>query len=113
MDKIPPIFEKIPKLKELLESDSFRTKTAMYIGEKKIYALDSFFTGIEYAFEAYNINASRVLYGFSDWVSNYYNWPASTAGWKNIILKECKGNDEKAINEFFRLYDIFKVDQLN
>jgi hypothetical protein len=29
-------------------------------------------------------------------------------GWKNIILKESGGDEEKALKKFFELYDLFR-----
>ena len=45
----------IPKLKILLESESFRSRTAMYIGEKKLSTLKGFLDGAYYAFDAYDV----------------------------------------------------------
>ena len=100
---------KLPKIKELINMHSFRTRTAMYIGEKKISILKSFFDGIYYSLEAYNVNEEYIFNGFDDWIANYYGWTECTAGWKNIILSECNEDEEKAVDEFFNLYDKFKL----
>ncbi len=100
--------DKIPKLKELLEMESFRSRTEMYIGEKKISILKSFFDGIYYSLEAYELKEENIFEGFDNWVANYYGWNESTAGWKNIILKESENNETKSVDEFFRIYDKFK-----
>nr|WP_321237197.1 hypothetical protein [uncultured Psychroserpens sp.] len=95
-------------MKILLDSESFRSRTAMYIGEKKISVLKGFLDGAYYSFVAYDVNEENLFEGFHDWVAEYYGFSESTAGWKNIILKEC-GNDEvKAVDEFFTVYDKFK-----
>ncbi|WP_299215092.1 hypothetical protein [uncultured Aquimarina sp.] len=100
----------IPKLKALLESDNFRSRIGMYLGEKKISTLKGFLDGIYYSFDAYDLKEENLFEGLHDWVANYYGWTESTAGWKNIILEEC-GNDEvKAVDEFFKIYDEFKKD---
>ncbi|WP_298549214.1 hypothetical protein [uncultured Aquimarina sp.] len=98
----------IPKLKLLLESDHFRTRIAMYIGEKKLSTLKGFLDGIYYAFDAYGIKEENVFEGLHKWTADYYGWTESTAGWKNIILKECGNNELKAVDEFFKVYDEFK-----
>ncbi len=98
----------LPKLKMLLESESFRSRTAMYIGEKNLSVLKGFLDGIYYSFDAYGVSEENLFEGLHDWVAEYYGWPETSAGWKNIILKEC-GNDEvKAVDEFFKVYDKFK-----
>ncbi|MGB4775443.1 MAG: hypothetical protein WBP45_09745 [Daejeonella sp.] len=38
-----------------------------------------------------------------------YNWLESTAGWKNIILKENDFDEEKALKVFFEMIDEFKT----
>ena len=53
------------KLEQLLESESFRNKTEMYIGEKRISTLKSFFDGIYYSFEIYNIKEEDIFKGFN------------------------------------------------
>lgn len=100
--------KRTPKLEELLELEDFRKRTAMYIGKKKISILNAFIDGVFYSFDAYNVDEGWIFDGFHDWVADYYNWTESTAGWKNIILKECSGDEEKSIDEFFKLYDKFK-----
>ncbi len=94
-------------LRKLLNSENFRLRTAMYLGSKSISELRSFFNGFSYAEYVWNIKSDSPLEGFNDWVASYYGWNESTAGWDNIILKECNMDEEKAVDEFFRLYDLF------
>jgi hypothetical protein len=96
------------KLKHLLESENFRIRTAMFIGEKRISTLKSFFDGIYYSFDIYNIKEENIFLGLNEWTIKYYNWKETSAGWKDIILKECENDEEKAVDEFFRIYDKFK-----
>ncbi len=81
----------------------------MYIGDKKITILRAFIDGYLFALEANNINLAEKekFTEFHDWVANYFGWYESTAGWKNIILEECNGNEEIAVDKFFELYDKF------
>lgn len=46
--------------------------------------------------------------GFNDWVANHFGWRESTAGWKNIILKDSNGSEELSLKKFFELFDLFK-----
>ena len=103
----------IPKLQELLVLESFRKRTAMYIGSNDINFLESFLFGVGYTLDAYEIEEKWLLEGFNDWIANYYHWNESTAGWKNIIVKECNGNTAFALNKFFELYDLFRAEKIN
>jgi hypothetical protein len=97
---------------ELLDTEKFRKRTAMYLGDKTISSLAAFLNGYYYATEVHNLedNEDTVRFGdFHDWTARYFGWSESTAGWKNIILKECHGNEELALAKFFELYDIFKA----
>ena len=103
---------KLPKsIFDLLDTDDFRTKTVMYIGDKSIMALKSFIDGYFYAIRANNIDADDNIKfdDFHDWVAGQFNWKESTAGWSRIILRECNENEELAIDKFFVLYDKFKT----
>ena len=100
----------LPKsLFDLLKLKNFRLKTEMYIGDKKINILKAFIDGYLFALEANNIyQAEKEKFTeFHDWVANYFGWYESTAGWKNIILEECNGDEEIAVDKFFELFDKF------
>ncbi len=103
--------KKIPELDKLLVAESFRMRTAMYIGDNKISTLKSFIDGVEYAMDVYEIEKESPLEGFHDWVADYYGWYESTAGWKNVILRESGESEERALKEFFSLYDKFLSEQ--
>jgi hypothetical protein len=103
---------KPPKtLADLLELKQFREKTPMYIGDWTITSLKAFIDGYLYASWVKEMDdEDTVRFGkFHDYVANYFGWFDSTAGWKNIILKESNGDEEKALKKFFELYDLFKV----
>lgn len=100
----------LPKsLIELLQLSEFRSRTAMYIGKNGISSLESFMGGYFYALEVNDIEVESDLKmnRFDDWIANYFGWTESTAGWKNIILIECRNDEEKAIHTFFMLFDKF------
>ncbi len=84
----------------------------MFIGEKKISSLRAFLEGAFYTMYIYGITEAEEtgsdLGNFHDWVARYYGWSETTVGWNNIILQECNGNEEKALDQFFILYDEFK-----
>lgn len=96
----------------MLDLEQFREKTPMYIGDWKISSLNAFLSGYFFAVQFRDLGEHDdvVEFGeFHDWTANYFGWKESTAGWKNIILKECGGDEEAALAKFFELYDIFKV----
>ena len=82
----------------------------MYIGDKKITALKSFFDGYFYATWTNDIEVEdKVRFeDFHGWVAGQFDWSESTAGWNRIILEECNGDEGLALDKFFELYDLFK-----
>jgi hypothetical protein len=96
---------------DLIDLEDFRTRTAMYIGDRKITALRSFFYGYFYAMSTNGIVVDDQLSfdDFHDWVAAQFKWKESTAGWSNIILHECNGDEKLALDKFFELYDQFKT----
>lgn len=103
---------KPPKLIfDLLDTENFRKRTAMYTGDKKITALRAFIDGYFYATWTYDIKIEDKMRfdDFHDWVAQQFNWKESTAGWSRIILYECNGDENLTVDKFFELYDRFKV----
>lgn len=92
---------------DLLESENFRKRPGMYLAFPTISILFGFITGYFYAVDANDVTLEDMdkLNGFNDFVANHYRWPESMAGWRNIILKESGGDEEKAFTTFFELYD--------
>ena len=101
--------EKLPKsIFELLSSETFRNRLGLFIEEKKIGILRAFIDGFLLAKISENRSLEREKFAeFHNWVANYYGWNESTEGWKNIILKECNGDEEIAVDIFFDVYDKF------
>jgi hypothetical protein len=96
---------------DLLDTEDFRKRTAMYIGDKKITSLKSFIDGYFYAAwtNDIKINDQIKFDDFHNWVAGQFNWKESTAGWSRIILYECNGDETLSVDKFFELYDIFKT----
>ena len=90
-------------LRDLIEDETFRSKTPMYIGEWNFSAFHGFILGYSYNAKAYD----KVMDGFNQFVAQYYNWYESTAGWRGIIFKEMNNDHRKSIETFFILYDLF------
>lgn len=92
-------------------------RPAMYIGENRISSLRTFLDGYSLALSTHEINKENnkkviPFWFFHTWVAKYYNWYESTAGWNNIILKENSGNEERALETFFILFEKFKNIQI-
>ncbi len=101
----------IQNIYNLLDSELFRDKIEMYIGDRTLSSLANFLNGAFFTLKLYEINRDNHepdFDKFHDWVAEYYNWKESTSGWKNIILKESNNDEKSAIDEFFKIYDKFK-----
>ncbi len=94
---------------ELINHDNFRQRTAMFIGHKRINLLRAYIDGYFYAKWAGDIAdvEDEEFSKFHDFTAEYFGWRESTAGWHNIILDECQGDEEKAVDKFFEVYDKF------
>ena len=93
---------------ELLEM--IRQKPGMYLGQRSLTALRGFISGYYFGREENDMLVEEEIppfRQFHDWVARYYKWYESTAGWKNIILREV-GDEAKACDVFFELLELFK-----
>ena len=96
---------------ELLDHERFRKRPVMYLGDKKISTLKAFLDGYFYAENLNSIkDKSNVRFEeFHSWVADFFEWKGTSAGWKDIILQECDGNEEQAFDKFLEVYDKFKL----
>jgi hypothetical protein len=90
--------------------DRIRRYPAMYLGQTSLIRLKAFLDGCfwvatEHALPTDDCPPFGELY---DWVARRYGWYESTAGWCNIILQECGGDDAKALGRFFELIDEYR-----
>ncbi|MEH2296042.1 hypothetical protein [Nostoc sp.] len=93
---------------ELLEM--MRPRPGMYLGQRSLTALRGFIDGYDLASWESGIlleEETPPFRQFHDWIARYYKWNESTAGWKNIILREV-GDEAKACDVFFELIELFK-----
>ncbi|MBO0950684.1 hypothetical protein [Fibrella forsythiae] len=101
--------EKTDSIYNLLRSERFRSRPAMYLGKVSILALDLFIVGYRHALYVYGIEEANNIFNdreFGDFVAERYNRPAQ-AGWARNIWFEDYGDDEVAFRDFIRLFDEF------
>jgi hypothetical protein len=93
--------------------DLVRKRIELYVGEKSITGLDCHIYGY--------INACRVkeieetlnppFHKFHLFVADYYSYQVTPKGWRQIILFENNNNEEKSIEVFWQLFDLFRKDE--
>lgn len=93
--------------------NEIRKRPAMYMGSKSLSSLRQVINGytikaqIEGTEDAYENDFAR----FDEFVLDYrcHSYlTGSTAGWCNNILAANYGNEEAALNDFFKLFDLFR-----
>jgi hypothetical protein len=87
-----------------------RPRPAIYLGRCSLQALRSFLDGCFHMALEHGIECSGQpdFSGLHDWVARRFGWSASTAGWCNIIIQECGGDDGKALERFFELVEEYR-----
>ncbi len=103
------------QIKNLYEYiDLMKTRIMMTVGERSLSALYFHVKGYEVGNKE-DEKLEPPFHLFHDFVANYYLRFESTAGWRNIILAENYGNEERALETFFVLFDDFRknVQQTN
>src|SRR5687767_14450943 len=94
---------------DLIDTDSFRQRPGMYLGQKSIALLNALINGYIYAVDSYQISDDKEIKfrTFRDWVVKFYHAGQYNGGWEHLILEKCNGDSEKAVDTFFDLYDRF------
>ncbi|MEH2077424.1 MAG: hypothetical protein V7K57_24000 [Nostoc sp.] len=90
--------------------EMMRPRPQMFLGQRSLTALSGFIGGYFFAMEENGILIEEENPPFSqlnNWVARYYKRYGSTAGWKNIILREV-GDEAKACDVFFEILELFK-----
>jgi phosphoribosylanthranilate isomerase len=104
---------KISNIYDLL--NYIHPRPALYLGSKSILRLRSFLDGFGHAFDVQGTKFDwKKFYSednFHDYVAKYFGWYESTAGWENIILKQCENVEERAVDVFFALLEEFKLEK--
>jgi len=100
---------KIDNVFELIEL--IKKRPVLYIGSNNITSMENFMHGYDFACLVNDIEYNNIyplFWYFHEWIMEKYNWNESTAGWKNIILKENNNDEIKALDVFFKQIDEFK-----
>ncbi|MCU0467793.1 MAG: hypothetical protein MUF58_04260 [Arcicella sp.] len=88
-------------------------KSVLYIGERSIIALDFHIQGYESACRIRGIE--EILnppFGyFHSFVADYYSYGKTSRGWRQIILLENNNDEEKSLEVFWQLLDLFRKDE--
>jgi len=96
---------------DLIDSDHFREKASLYLGEKSITKLRIFMAGYELCEIAHEIRPSNTkppFWLFFHWICKYYHHSGSYYSWDGIILQNCDQDEAKAFETFFLRFDEFR-----
>lgn len=91
----------------------FRQRPGMYLGRNQISLLSTFMTGYRFSLQenGYDISSDPFFGndsgGFFIWFQNKRGY-SSSSNWYLTILKECNGEEEKALELFFNLLEEYK-----
>ena len=92
--------------------DTIRKRPGMYLGSKSITALSHFLNGYRFAEIDYEVKRIDELlplnFKFMHEFTKIKLRNDDNSGWCNQILQYCKGDEEKALDEFLELYDEFR-----
>ncbi|WP_313998240.1 hypothetical protein [Xanthocytophaga flava] len=90
--------------------DKIKSCPIMYLGKNSITALKQFLGGYSYALHSFGIDNPEMppFVMFHEWSAYRFKWSESTAGWKNIILEECEGDEARALDVFYQVLEDFK-----
>jgi len=95
------------------EIERVRFNPALFMGRLSITALHDYLGGFLSAMIVFGKESSPEklfplpFWFFHEYVANHYGWNESTAGWRNIILREKYFNEEKSLWAFYELFDSF------
>ncbi len=87
-----------------------KVRTAMYIGENTLTAMYFHLQGYFAACDEYGILDEEMINfsGFHDFVAKYYSYRESTAGWRDIILRENNCDEKQSLLKFFELLHLYR-----
>lgn len=80
----------------------------MYTGDKTLSTLNAFLNGAHFSLELNGIKETPGFRKFHCWVQDKFEIEQTTEGYCSTILKQCNGDEEKALEMFFELVEEFK-----
>lgn len=85
----------------------------MYLGSNSITPLMHFINGYKFAQIELGNNNDREVFPLDFWYFHEFakvklGFSSSVPGWCNLILQSCDGDEKKALEMFFTLYDEFE-----
>jgi hypothetical protein len=98
---------KIKNLKDYFVE--LRIRPAMYLGENTITKLHDHLQGYKMAYwfnDIDNLVDKTFFASFNEFVYDYYSVTTSD-DWKGVILEQCFGNEQNALDTFFELFDLY------
>lgn len=90
--------------------DSIREKSYLYTGNRHLSALYYIINGYQLYCLHNGINENLIpeWNTFHDFVAKEFGYYESTSGYRNMILEKCNFDEEKALVEFYKLFDLFR-----
>lgn len=97
---------------ELIDSENFRKRAAMYLGVHSISKLRTFMDGYhtcELLHEIKEEDTKPPFWLFFHWICKKYKHSGSYYNWDGIILQNCDHDESKALDLFFKQFDEFRT----
>lgn len=89
-------------------------RPGMYMGTKKITCLQQYIHGVMEGLSLAGAPRQETLFPlplhaflFSEYAARRFGFFGSTAGWKNMLLETCGGDEEKAFDRFYAVWDAY------
>ena len=84
----------------------------LFIGIHNIFCLEAFINGWHYRDTEEDVKASVLYTEFCEWLRKRYNMRGDSRGWANILYYKFE-TEEKALDEFFVLFNTFYKEKYN
>ena len=82
----------------------------LFIRKHSIFSLEVFIDGWCYRDTKEDVKASVLYTEFCEWLRKRYNMRGDSRGWANILYYKFE-TEEKALDEFFVLFNIFYMEK--
>jgi hypothetical protein len=105
------IAKKSNSIFELIDSEYFRKRPAMYLGEKSISRLKLYMDGYQMCEYINDIKSDTEppFWLFYEWIVRYYKHNGSYYNWDGVILLNYENDEEKSVDIFFERFDEFRT----